>query len=79
MTPASRGTSRLSSADPDAAPVIDPRYLQVPADVARIVAGLRLAREVGGSSALTSLREAEVFPGPDADSDAAIHDYLRRR
>jgi choline dehydrogenase len=77
MTPASRGTLRLASADPAAAPVIDPRYLQDPGDVARMVAGLRLARQVGEANALAARREEEIFPGTGIRTDAEIHDYLQ--
>jgi choline dehydrogenase len=77
MTPASRGTLRLASADPAAAPVIDPRYLQDAGDVARMVTGLRLAREVGAAHALAARRIEEIFPGPAVDSDAEIRQYLQ--
>ncbi|ONH25247.1 GMC family oxidoreductase [Pseudofrankia asymbiotica] len=81
MTPASRGTVRLASADPTRAPLIDPNYLANPADVSRMIAGLRAAREVGGAHALADLRDQELFPGPDVEpgaSDTAAHAYLRR-
>jgi choline dehydrogenase len=78
MTPASRGQVRLASTDPADPPLIDPHYLQDPADVARMVAGLRLAREVGTMPALASVRSAELFPGAQVQTDAEIHDYLRR-
>jgi choline dehydrogenase len=77
MTPASRGWVRLASADPALPPLIDPNYLQDPADVARMVAGLRLAREVGEAPALASVRKEELFPGEDARSDEQLHDYLQ--
>jgi choline dehydrogenase len=76
MTPASRGWVRLASADPSEPPLIDPHYLQDPADVARMIAGLRLAREIGETAALKPLREQELFPGEDARSDEQLHDYL---
>jgi choline dehydrogenase len=77
MTPASRGSVRLASADPSAPPLIDPHYLQDPADVARMIAGLRLAREIGEAAALKPLREEELFPGDDARTDEQLHDYLQ--
>ena len=44
--PKSRGTLRLASADPAAAPVIDPGYLTEPDDSAVLLDGMELVREV---------------------------------
>jgi choline dehydrogenase len=77
MTPASRGWVRLASADPSEPPLIDPNYLQDPADVSRMIAGLRLAREVGEAPALAALREAEMFPGVDVRTDEQVQNYLQ--
>jgi choline dehydrogenase len=77
MTPASRGWVRLAGADPSEPPLIDPNYLQDPADVARMVAGLRLARQIGETAALKPLREQELFPGEDAQTDEQLHAYLQ--
>jgi len=78
MTPASRGTIRLASADPGTPPFINPRYLADPSDVTRMAAGLRAAREIGGANALAPLRKDELFPGPRVTGDADLHDYLQR-
>jgi len=75
MTPASRGTLRLASADPDRAPLIDPGYLTDPSDVTRMINGLRAARKIGAAHALTPFRDKELFPG--AGTDAACRAYLR--
>ena len=77
MTPASRGTLRLASADPDRAPLIDPGYLTNPSDVTRMIKGLRAAREIGAAHALAPFGDKELFPGADADTDAACRAYLR--
>jgi choline dehydrogenase len=76
MTPASRGSVRLASADPSDSPIIDPRYLEDPSDVTRMVAGLRLAREIGEAVALKPLREEELFPGPGVRTDDQLHEYI---
>ena len=78
MTPASRGTIRLASADPGNPPLIDPRYLTDPRDITRMTAGLVAAREIGTANALAPLRENELFPGTQVTADADLHDYLRR-
>jgi choline dehydrogenase-like flavoprotein len=77
MTPASRGWVRLVSADPSESPLIDPNYLHDPVDVARMIAGLRLARKIGETAALAPLRAGELFPGADAQTDDQLHDYLQ--
>jgi choline dehydrogenase len=77
MTPASRGTLRLASTDPDRAPLIDPGYLTDPSDLTRMVKGLRAAREIGAEFALAPFRDKELFPGADVDTDAACRAYLR--
>ena len=78
MTPSSRGSVRLASADPSVPPLIDPHYLEDPTDVTRMVAGLRLAREIGETVALKPLRDEELFPGPDARTDDQLRDYVAK-
>lgn len=71
VQPASRGTVRLASADPAAAPVVDPRYLSDPADRAALLAGLDLARQVGAAKAMEPWRKAEQSPGPGNPAEHA--------
>ena len=47
VRPASRGALRLASADPEAAPLIDPAYLSCAADVDAMVVAMELCREIG--------------------------------
>ncbi|EPD63561.1 GMC family oxidoreductase [Streptomyces sp. HGB0020] len=77
MDPASRGTLRLHNGDPTAAPLLDPAYLTDDRDLDRLVAGLRLARELGRTDALASRATAELFPGTDVRDEAACRAYLR--
>jgi choline dehydrogenase len=74
LAPRSRGSVTLVSADPASAPAIDPGYLNDEQDVSDMLAGLRVARAVGGSRAMAPWRMDEVFPG------AAVQDaeQLRR-
>lgn len=46
MRPRSRGSVRLASADPAAAPVIDPRYLTEDGDLAQLIDGIELADQI---------------------------------
>ena len=75
LRPRSRGALRLASADPRAAPLIDPNYWADPYDRAMSIEGLRLAREIMRQKALAPFVLAERLPGPDKISDADLIDY----
>lgn len=77
MTPHSRGTVRLRSADPQVGPLIDPNYLSDSRDVAVMREGLAVARRIGRADALTRWRGAEIQPGRDLPDDEAVDEYLR--
>lgn len=73
LRPTSRGTIRLRSPDPAAAPVIDPNYLAT-ADDRRVAAdAIRVTRRLMAQPALAAYRPAEHLPGPAVgDDDAAL-------
>jgi choline dehydrogenase-like flavoprotein len=75
LRPRSRGTVRLASADPAAAPLIDPNYWAEPHDREMALAGLRMAREILAEPALRPFVLAERQPGPEkvADTDLAAY------
>ena len=74
--PKSRGTVRLTAADPDAPLAIDPRYFSDPDDMAMMIAAVRLSREIGQQPALAEWNAGEHFPGPNVDDDDAIAAYV---
>jgi choline dehydrogenase len=77
LAPHSRGTVRLASPDPAAAPLIDPAFLTDERDLDSMLAGLRLARDIGTAHAMAEWRKEEALP--DAAATAAEqHDFLRR-
>jgi choline dehydrogenase len=78
VRPHSRGEIALRSADPMARPIIRPNYLADPRDVAALVAGVRLTRELARSTAYEKLRADETEPGAEHTSDAALADFARR-
>lgn len=79
VKPRSRGWLRLRSADPSAKPRIQTNSLAEPADVEALLAGMRLAREIAAAGPLAEVLGRELFPGPAADTDAALEDDLRAR
>jgi choline dehydrogenase len=78
MRPASRGEIRLASADPRAAPLIRPNYLADPRDRAVLRRGVAILREVFAQAAFAPYRGAELSPGVDVRSDAAIDAWIAR-
>ena len=78
VAPYSRGTVRLASPDPQTAPLIDPGFLRDGRDLDRLEAGLRLIREAAAGAAFSRMRHAEVWPGVDVHSSAALRGYIRR-
>ncbi len=75
MRPRSRGTVRLASADPNAAPLIDPNYWADPYDRDMSLRGLALAREIMAQPALRPFVLAERVPGPQVESEAELSAY----
>ncbi len=75
LHPCSRGTVRLASADPAAAPLIDPNYWEDPHDRAMSIEGLKIAREIMSQAALKPYVLAERLPGPHAVTDEDLFEY----
>jgi choline dehydrogenase len=78
IRPASRGSVRLRSADPDDALAIDPAYLACEADADAMTAAIELCREIGGSAALAEWGPRELYPGAAVRTAAELRDYARR-
>lgn len=74
LRPHSRGTVRLASADPSAAPLIDPAFLSDPRDLETLRKGARMMAEIMASPAFDRYRGPELYPAgtSDAELDAAI-------
>ncbi|MET7695617.1 GMC family oxidoreductase N-terminal domain-containing protein [Streptomyces sp. NPDC005483] len=78
MRPISRGSLRISSADPYAAPVIDPRYFTADQDVRVVLSGIATARRIAGSAALAGWGVKEISPGLDAVDEETLARHVRR-
>lgn len=75
LRPRSRGTVRLASADPTAAPLIDPNYWADPHDREMSIRGLKLAREIMRQNALKPFVKSEVLPGSEVQTDVDYFNY----
>src|SRR5919112_5454424 len=75
MTPFSPGSLRLASRTPGAHPVIDPAYYTDQRDLDIVVAGLRIAREIGAAPALAPWWGMEALPGPEVRGTDDLRRY----
>ncbi|MCC7461153.1 MAG: GMC family oxidoreductase N-terminal domain-containing protein [Gammaproteobacteria bacterium] len=78
LYPRSRGRIVLASADPLSAPRVEANLLAERADLAPLLAGLKLARRLFAAAAFERCRAVEVMPGPAVRSDAELEAYVRR-
>jgi choline dehydrogenase-like flavoprotein len=77
LYPKSRGTLRLASPDPAAAPVIDPHLLEEPEDILPLIRALKIARRAFATEAFAEYDGTEVAPGPECQSDEQFDKYIR--
>ena len=78
LRPRSRGTVRLPSADPAAAPLIDPNYWSDTYDRECSLKGLKLAREILSQPALKPFVLAERLPGDSIRTEDDLMQYAYR-
>jgi choline dehydrogenase-like flavoprotein len=74
VRPTSRGTLKLKSADPAAAPAIHPNYLATPEDRRIAAESIRITRKIVAQPALQKFAPEEYLPGPQVrdDDEAAL-------
>jgi len=78
LRPKSRGSVQLASADPSAAPLIDPNFLGEDADLEAMVAGYKLTRRLMETPALRRLQKKDLITA-QVESDDDIRAILRKR
>ncbi|MET7996728.1 GMC family oxidoreductase N-terminal domain-containing protein [Amycolatopsis sp. NPDC005232] len=78
LQPRSRGTVTLTTTDPADPPAIDPAFFSDQRDVETAIAGLRLARRIGASSAMDIVRGGEAMPGHEFDDDSSLREHIIR-
>ena len=77
MRSPSRGTVRLRSADPDAAPVIRFNYMSTEQDWQDFRTCIRLTREIFAQEAFAPFVKHEIQPGGRVQTDAEIDAFIR--
>lgn len=71
------GSVSLRSSDPKDTPMIRLNYLQSKSDVQKLIAGIKLIRQLFQASAFNEFRGEEIAPGADIQSDEALEAYIR--
>jgi choline dehydrogenase-like flavoprotein len=79
LRPKSRGSLRLASADPVAAPLIDPNFLGHADDLEVMVRGFKLMRHILAQPALAKLGGRELAVSAAARSDVEIAEFIRNK
>jgi choline dehydrogenase len=77
LRPESRGFVRIVSSDPLASPAMQPNYLSTPRDRQMLVGGIRLARSLAGTRALSPYVKREYRPGAAAQSDEELLEFAK--
>ena len=77
LRPKSYGQITLASPDPLQHPNIYANYCADPDDMDRMIAGVRTARQIASTPALSSYEEAEYRPGKGIQSTMELRDYVR--
>jgi choline dehydrogenase-like flavoprotein len=78
LRPQSRGSVRLASKDPRALPLVDPAFLNAQDDMARMVRGFRLMRNILQQPALAQFGGRELAATASAQTDAEIEQVIRK-
>jgi choline dehydrogenase-like flavoprotein len=79
VAPRSRGWVRLRSADPTDKPRILTNTLSEPEDVAALIAGTRLAKEIAASGPISEVLGRRLLPDEGVDADDDLVADLRQR
>ncbi|MDM0112358.1 GMC family oxidoreductase N-terminal domain-containing protein [Variovorax sp. J22R133] len=78
LRPRSRGTVRLETPDPAAAPSIDPRFFSDPADIALLMEGAHQQRRILDAPAFAPVRGKMLHPLDQRDARAVEQDIRKR-
>ncbi|RPD63910.1 GMC oxidoreductase [Lentinus tigrinus ALCF2SS1-6] len=80
MHPLSRGSVHIASADPTAAPAIDPAFLDRPEDFDVLLAAVKFSLKLPKTTLLADLVRKQVSPSPEQIvSDDKLKEYIKQR
>ncbi len=77
VNPQSRGEITLRSANPDDAPKIQANYLKSKFDIATMISGIAMARDIIAQKPMEAFRGKELAPGINRNNDEEITSWLR--
>ena len=77
LRPESKGSIHITSSDPVRPPSIQPRFLDDPNDLRRLVLGMKLAREIIHQDPIAQYCVEELSPSRKITSDEALMEYVR--
>lgn len=78
VSPKSRGRIELVSSNPRDRVRISANYLTAGDDLRLLVEGVKIARGLANTRALTAYRGKELLPGPNVNGDAEIAKYVQQ-
>ena len=73
----SKGSVLLKSKNPHDHPVIKTSYFSDKRDLETIREGIKLSRKISSSPAFAQYKGAEIYPGPNVQTDEQIEDYIK--
>lgn len=77
VKPLSRGYVRLASNNPSDYPKISPNYGDEPIDIERMVAMVKIGREIYKTKAMQEWGAFELSPGPDCQTDEQLTEWVK--
>ncbi|KAF8519908.1 alcohol oxidase [Hysterangium stoloniferum] len=77
LHPLSRGSVHIESANPLIKPVIDPALFSHSLDLDILVSGVKYARSVASTESMRHVVGREVYPGPEAQSEAELARFVK--
>lgn len=76
--PTSRGHLEISSADPNAQPIIHPNYMDTEEDVRDMLESARVMERLASAPSMAKIIERRIAPLPEVASDDEMLDYIRQ-
>jgi choline dehydrogenase-like flavoprotein len=77
MHPFARGTVHINGSDPNAKPIIDPRYISTPYDLEATIQAAKFTRKIANTEPYTDVWVKEFDPGSGTETHAQWEKYVR--